>query len=621
MTAIRIEKFAGIAPKFSARLLPPQAATIAANLNLVSGELRGLHEPTPVKDFTSLMYTVRRAFRIPADITAPTPISPSDFWVPFENDTVDFVRSPTLSDSFERYYWTGDSTVYSGVPKYNTRARILASSPAWRLGIPRPTVGPTVTPPAGNDITRSYVYTFVSAYGEEGQPSDPTIATGGSGTWALSNINNTVPNASERNITTVRIYRTVPGFVSTNFFHVADISLGTTTYNDNELDVDVAQNPLLESTNWAEPPATLQGLTVHPSGFLIGFVGRDLYMSEPYRPHAWPVQYIQTCQTEIIGLAVFNNSIVVTTSSHPYVADGVHPVAVALQKLDSVDPCLSRRSVVTTLAGVMFSSVQGLVMIGFGGHQLATRQLMTREEWSNRYNEAGIKAAPHGLQYIAFDTPQTGFIFAPDESLAPLSDLDRFHDVNGIQVDPYTGDVYLIQGNVIGLWNPPNTTPYSYQWRSKIFDLPKPVNFGALQVKFRGSAELSEDEVSVDQYEAFNLARIESPLNCVNLAAVNAVKKVTVPGWIQPQNKTPVGGSPLYQIAALVGIEPSVTVRVWARFPDQTMQVVFETTVTDEGEWRLPADFMSDVWQVELVSNTNVFSFAMAETGKELANV
>lgn len=621
MTAIRIESFAGIAPRFSDRLLPQQAAVIAANINLVSGELRGLHEPSIVKDFSALGYTVRRAFRIPANIAAPAPINPaSDTWIPFEEDAVDFVRSPVLGDSFERYYWTGQASPYSGVPKYNTRARLLATNAAYRLGIPRPVAAPTVTPPAGTATTRAYVYTFVSAYGEEGQPSISTLATGNAGTWALSGIDSSVPNPTERNIVTVRIYRTVPGFASTAFFHVADISLGTTTYNDNKTDNDVARNPLLESTTWAEPPATLQGLTVHPAGFLVGFSGRDLYMSEPYRPHAWPVEYIQTAQTEIIGLAVFNNSIVITTSSHPYVGEGVHPASVNLQKLDSVDPCLSRRSVVTTLAGVMYASVQGLVLIGIGGHQLATRNLLTREEWNTRYSATGIKAAPFGLQYIAFDTAETGFIFAPDENLAPFTDLDQFSGVTGIQVDYYTGDVYLIQGNLIGIWNPPTSIPYSYQWKSKVFDLPAPVNFGALQVKFR-SVLLESGGLSTQQYQNFNAARIAWPLNCVNIAAVNAVATKSIPSWSGPQNKTPVGGSPLFNIAALTSVVPAVTVRVWARDQSSIMKEVFSHTLVDERVYRLPADFMSDVWQFEMVANTNVYSFAIAETGKELGKV
>lgn len=621
MTAIRIEQFAGIAPRYSARLLPQNAATIAANVKLISGELRGLREVVPLADFNAVGYPVRRAFRIPGNINAPVPIDTfTDTWIPFEDEAVDFVRTPVQGDTFERYYWTGSAAYYPSVPKYNTRARLLAPSPPYRLGVPRPVAAPVVVPSAGIDLTRAYVYTFVSAYGEEGQPSDPTLATGNPGTWALSGIDSTVPNASERNITTVRIYRTQVGFTSTQFFHVDDISLGTTTYNDNETEEEVSLNPLLESTTWAEPPATLQGLTVHPAGFLLGFSGRDLYMSEPFRPHAWPVEYIQTMQTEIVGLAVFNNSVVVATSSHPYVVEGVHPVSMNAQKLDSIDPCLSRRSIATTLTGVMFASVQGIISIGAGGHQLATRQLFTREEWYSRYNPGGVKAAPYGLQYIAFDTPQTGFIFSPHEQLAPLTDLDRFDNISGIQVDAYSGDVYVLRNNRAALWDPAGGVPYFYQWVSKVFDLQRPVNFGALQVKFRNQA-LEVVGASLEEYEDFNTARIADPLNCVNLAPVNAVKVEVIPTWPYTQNKTPTGGSPLFNLLDLSESEPSVTVRVTARMPDSSTQEVFAATLVDEGVYRLPADFMSDVWQIELVANTDVYSFAIAETAKELGTV
>jgi hypothetical protein len=497
---------------------------------------------------------------------------------------------------------------------------LLANNDPYRLGIPRPVNAPIVVPPAGVDLTRAYVYTFVSAYGEEGQPSDATLATGTSGTWALSGIDAAVPDPTERNITTVRIYRTRPGFTSTQFFEVADIALGTTTYNDNITEEAVALNPILESTLWAEPPATLQGLTVHPGGFLVGFTGRDLYFSEPFRPHAWPVEYLLTMQTEIVGLAVYNNSIVIATSSHPYVAEGVHPVSINLQKLDSIDPCLSRRSIVTTLAGTMFASVQGIVEIGVHGHQLATRQLFTREEWYSRYNPGGVKAAPYGLQYIAFDTPQTGFIFSPDEQLAPLTDLDRFNNVSGIQIDAYSGDVFVIRSNRVSLWDPVDSIPYTYQWRSKVFDLPRPVNFGALQVKFRNQTSVVSDE-ALEAYQAFNSIRITTPLNCVNLAPVNTVKVEAIPEWPNEQNKTPTGGSPLFSIAALLAVIPAVTVRVWARNEESEMVEVFAHTLTDEHPYRLPADFMSDVWQAEMVSNAPVFSFAIAETAKELGQV
>jgi hypothetical protein len=187
-------------------------------------------------------------------------------------------------------------------------------------------------------------------------------------------------------------------------------------------------------------------------------------------------------------------------------------------------------------------------------------------------------------------------------------------------VDQYTGEVYLIKGNLIGVWNTPGTLPLTYQWRSKVFDLPSPVNFGALQVKFRNEAE-ETDQASIQQYADYNTARIAFPLNCVNLAAVNAVRVETIPTWTGPQNKTPTGGSPLYDLAALQSIIPAVVVRVWARDSNTVMQEVFSYTVMDEGVYRLPPDFMSDVWQFEIISNTDVYSFAIAETAKELGKV
>jgi hypothetical protein len=136
MTAVRIEGFAGIAPRVSDRLLPPQGATVARNAKLLTGELRGLHELKVVKDFTGLGYAVRRAFRIPTDINTPIPIQGLDHWVAFQDADVDFIRSPLANDSFDRFYWTSDSTLYSGVPKMNTKARIIAGN-RRRLAPPR----------------------------------------------------------------------------------------------------------------------------------------------------------------------------------------------------------------------------------------------------------------------------------------------------------------------------------------------------------------------------------------------------------------------------------------------------------------------------------------------------
>jgi hypothetical protein len=635
MTTIKIDNFAGIAPRISTRLLPYNGAQAAENAKLLSGELRGLRETQSLHDFGTRTPQVSRAYRLPATVNAPIPLGSSDFWVGFSDPNVDFVRTPVLEDSFERYYWTGDSTAHSGAPQYNTRARIQAGSVSFLLGIPAPVGAPMVTPPPGTDLTRSYIYTFISAYGEEGAPSPATVATGTAGAWTITGFDTAPPGTpANYNITTIRLYRTVADSTSTTtqYFFVTDLALGTTTYTDNNLDEIIALNFLLPSLTWDPPPATLKGIISHPGGFLCGFTGRDLYLSDPYHPHAWPVQNIQTCSTEIVGLAVSNNILFVMTTSNPYYAEGMSPAAITLQKIDSIDPCVSKRSISTTLTGVYYASPQGIIVATAGATQLATQQLFTREEWQNFFSPTTVNAVPYGLQYIAFDTTATGFIFSPAEALAPLTTLDRFSNVGAIQIDAYSGDVYIVQKNQVRLWDPPESTPFEYTWISKDFDLPKPVSFGAMKVKFNGGGFQVPAALLAD-YTSFNTQRILNPLNCLNLAPINGVRTqppfpgstqtpITGLGAILAQIKEPLGGSPLFNIGILENLIGAVQVTVYARTPtNQQWTPRFTWTVTDERTYRLPAGFKADGWRVQLIGNVPVYSFAMAETGKELEQV
>ena len=643
MASIRVENFAGIAPRWSNRLLPKNGAVTAANAKLLSGELRGLRETQLLYDFGatyldagsySTTAPVARAYRLPATVGAPIPLQSGDLWVGFKDASVDFVRTPVLEDSFERYYWTGDSlpSAYSGAPQYNTRARIQAGSPSFLLGIPTPIDAPTVTPPAGTAETRSYVYTFVSAYGEEGSPSPPTIATGASsGTWALSGIDSTVPNPTYYNLATTRIYRTIAGV----YYHVADISFGTTTYNDTIPDTTVALAFTLQSLTWTPPPATLLGITPHPGGFLMGFSGRDFWCSAPYEPHAWPVENIQTCQTEIVGIAVVNGVVVVTTTSHPYYAEGMTPQAIILQRIDSVDPCVNRRSMVTTLQGVLYASPQGIILATPGATALQTQQLFTREEWQNYFSPTEVQAVGYGLQYVAFDSTATGFIFSPAETLAPLTTLDRFDGVQTIQIDQYSGDTYLVQSNQTRLWDPPESTPYEYTWLSKEFDLPKPVSFGAFRLKFMGGGytlppSLLQDYIIFNQqvvaYAATGVTTAHPTgfgLAPINSRVINGPFPFTATGQatIVPQNNAAVNGSLLYNIPLLSNVAGAVQVTVYARDLDQNWNSIFTYSVNSERTFRLPSGFKSDGWQFQFIGNVPIYSFSIAETGKELQEV
>ena len=113
-----------------------------------------------------------------------------DKWLAWTKD-IDIIRGPIAGDTTQRIYWTGDFE-----PRMSNITDVFLGAGPWPggsgslqyvLGVFAPTAAMTVTPPGGTGSTRSYVYTFVTPFGEESQPSPPSAATtSGAGTWALS---------------------------------------------------------------------------------------------------------------------------------------------------------------------------------------------------------------------------------------------------------------------------------------------------------------------------------------------------------------------------------------------------------------------------------------------------
>jgi len=611
MAGIKLEAFQGLVPRASKRLLGPMNATTARNTKLLNGEIRGFRQPLNDANLTGRVSTLRRAFRVPD--------TPDDAWIAFTSREVDIVRSPLVNDGFDRYFWAGD-----GRPKMNTGDRIKNGDPEFFLGVPTPVAAPNVTPPAGSDATRAYVYTFVSAYGEEGPPSPPTLATGDEGTWELDTMDTTVPDQASRNITHKNIYRTIPGNVSTSFFFVAQIDLNVSVYSDANADVDIVTNNLLESTTFVEPPTTMEGFVVMPNGYLVGWAGKRLLFSEPYRPHAWPAAFELATEFEIVGLGVFGSTLVICTESQPYYGQGVSPLSFTTQKVDAVEPCLSRRGIVSTTAGVVYPSINGLVLANSSGVNVITSDILTKEEWAT-YMPENIYAAQLGLQYIAFNSPSFGFIFDPMNPMARFVEIDALSDVEGIETDRYSGNVLILSNNIVREWDAEGQTRIQWRWQSKVYQFPKPLNFGAARVNF----ELGVTSGAIDVegiFRPYNTALFAAinleprpRLNTLNggtLGGVPAQGAGLVGSPPQPETRQPLGASLLFPLTFLALLVLSV--RFVVKIRDKT---ILDAIVNSEQVIRLPMGFKSDLWQFELIGNTEVYSVQIAETPNGLAAI
>jgi hypothetical protein len=614
MTSIAINQFGGMMPRLGDQKIAGQFAQLAVNTELTSGDLVPHRAPVYV-DSIDPGFEAAIAYRAQPDGGA-------DVWKSFANRFAHFVKGPLTNDAYERYYWTEEGEV----PRYSTRTRIAADQQAWILGVPAPTTAPAVAPSGGDpdlSVTRVYVYTFVTQYGEESAPSPPTVVIGNDdGTWDLSALETALPDPTERPTHTKRIYRTVSGQTGTTYFLVEEIALAATTYSDTSTTDEVALGTQLQSHSWNTPPTDMIGMVVHPNGFLIGFSERNLYFSEPYRPHAWPAEYTLSTISSIQALAVFGSSIGVPTLSFPYICHGSHPGAMSLIRQDSSEPCASRLGVVGTPHGVIYPSLNGLIMLGPAGIQRISKPIIERDTWITEYTPAEIEAAIYRAYYIGLFDDGTGFIFAFDNPNGLFSEVGDFlPDFDSVQTDPYNGQLTFVRDNELLEWDNPFAAPLNLFWKSKEMVTPKPVNMGYWRIDGDTFSGVIDPQGDIDR-QTFNINRAAAgPLDTFDMYALNEVRDYDGTFANDPavvpvnmaQIKQPLGGSPL--------LDPPAAPRSCRVTLFADRKQVYQATVYESGRYRFPTGYKADIFEVQFEGDAQINHFKMAETGKDLARV
>jgi len=185
MVAINIKAFRGAVPRIGSRLLQPNQASIADNCKLTSGNLEPLSGLQVVH--TSQLANIQTAYFWRAIINS----RPQDNWLVWNSD-VDIVKSLIANDPLQRFYFSSDAFE----PRMSTYPLAINSLPyptAWyALGVFAPSIAPTVAVSGGSGTleSRAYVYTYVTALGEESPPSPPSTVTDGypDGSWDLSDL-------------------------------------------------------------------------------------------------------------------------------------------------------------------------------------------------------------------------------------------------------------------------------------------------------------------------------------------------------------------------------------------------------------------------------------------------
>lgn len=669
MTGLAITRFSGMAPKISDRKLGSGQASMVRNCELWSQDMRAIRLPLPVYVPTN-----------PGDLQSFYQLDGK--WLAWTSD-VDVIETPIAQDTTNRIYYTGDLS-----PKATDKTLALVGVGTnypldyYQLGVPAPENAPTVTPDAsgtGAADTRSYLYTYVTQWGEEGAPSPSTEATGKvDDTWNIAAmddapLNNgtitgathsagvvtvtvsanhllrtgeTVDHASVGGMTdlngrfvvtrlspttysvnlttsqtytsggtwareanlnvsnmTKRIYRTVSG----TFKFVAEIAAATTSYADTVLDTDTGE--ALPSTDWDMPPIDMKNIITLPNGILAGFTGKELCLSEPNQPYAWPEIYRKVVDFDIVGIRDWGQSIVIGTKGKPYRLTGTHPQTMSMQRIEREQSCLSKRSMVALQNGVAYASPDGIVMFGASGIRVTTELILRKEEWSN-YNPASMISAQYDDRYYAFYTGggemnnESGLIvYDPEEANASFTTGESKAD--GVYVDKEKDNLYFIDGNHIMQWDA-GGAEFVGNFLTKRFTMPKPVALRAAKFHLDVGTDITQTEL--DAAIAAGISAIEA-----DIASGALLNNGNFGGF--SVNQYTVGGGPYLDLANKLGTPSSLTFKVYGEG-----KLLFTRSVEDEEAFRLDIPDLYDTYQFEItVNQIRVSDFVIAETMSEIA--
>jgi len=485
MAYFKRDRFSGIAPGVSPRLLADQFGQTAENVDLESGRL--VATKVDADEFTLANSARRSIYKYNYGST-------SSVWLQWAEE-VDVVPGPIPADILDRLYFTGDD-----YPRVGIAAGMVSGSSypnaSYRLGVPAPSGAPTTSKSGTADTTAtpndvSYVYTLVTALGEEGPPSAPSTVIELTDTESvdvtLATSQQPSGNYNFGSAAKKRIYRSNTGSTNTTFQFVGEVAYTATSFTDT---VDAAAlGEVLPSDTWIGPPnddsslypdGPLQGLIPLAQGVMAGFTGKRFCLSEPFLPHAWPISYRITTEEDIVAIASTANGVAALTDGQPYFVTGTDPSAMTTIRIDLAQACVNVHSVVDMGDYVLYAGPDGLCAVQSASGQVVTNGLISVDQWNSDFNPTTIRAFKHEGTYVAFHA-SGGWVYDPRGDNNALTTLSLAAEVRGGYTNPKDGELYIIVGNKIQKYRGGSTSKTA-KFKSKKFVTPAPVSMGWVSV-------------------------------------------------------------------------------------------------------------------------------------------
>ena len=517
MAYFKRDRFGGIAPGVAPRLLAESFGQVAENVDVESGRLVALKNDVNVDINTTLNSNAHEG-KLDTFSKKSLYFYKDTFFLAFAAANVNVVPGPIPGDTTNRIYITGAFQNAQGTgdfPRVLSQTEVLEDSngadpantpPArsgFRLGIPAPGNAPTTTKSGTASTTQtpndvSYVYTFVSSFGEEGPPSAPSTIIELTDTETVVVDIPSFPTSGaftdNRNFNAgakKRLYRSNTGSTNTTFQFVAETDYTNTTITDDK-DADEL-GEVLPSSDWIGPPD--DDTTLYPDGPMInliplaqgvmaGFTGKRFCLSEPFLPHAWPISYRITLEEDIIAIASTANGVAALTNGQPYFITGTDPSAMVSVRIDFAQACVNRSSVVDMGEYVLYAGPDGLCAVQSASGSVVTKGLISVSQWNSDFFPTQIKAFYHEGTYVAFyqdGSTNAGWIYDPRSENATLTTFTTSSVVQGGYTIPKTGELHIIVGDRVKKFRGA-TDNRILKFKSKKFVTPTPLSMGWVSV-------------------------------------------------------------------------------------------------------------------------------------------
>ena len=362
--------------------------------------------------------------------------------------------------------------------------------------------GAQITKEQKTSVSTYYAYTYVNDFGWESAPSPVSTENTRYADMTATLSAFAAPPSGNYNIETIRIYKSQTGTDTTNFFFLREISVGTSSTEDDNRDL----GEVLETTNWLPAPGCEIGagitspeedlLSLVPmwNGMMAGISGNAVRVCEPYAPYAWPKAYeVIPPDGSPVGMGVWGQNLLILTTSRPVLVNGSGPDGLDQQKIEMPQGCVAPRSIVSMGAGVAWASEDGLCWYGNGGPRILTAGIMLREDWQALSPSSIIGCMYEGLYFGSYleggpRGTRRGFFIDPNN---PQGIFFMEKGYQGMYFDELRDHLYVLDGTSIlkwdaapdtGEWSPGGDRFMTYRVKSKMFKQPIPHNFAAAEV-------------------------------------------------------------------------------------------------------------------------------------------